>query len=198
MSDTNTIYSKNPNTKIIARNYLNPRFGKGIGNKRINRFIFNGSLVFPDIGLKLWVDLPEIEYSKTSCFITDHARLDRLARKYIQTQWKADPRDAERFLFGQLFTLQPKTFVDGFLLHDLDTANALVAVWDEESTTIEDMRYASILETFPITPVHKHCEGKARDYFGTNFDMQTNVSKPPQTDVIPTEFLNKVKASVSA
>ena len=44
MSNSTNIYQNNPKTKIIARLYTNPRFGKGIGNKRVNRFIFNGAL----------------------------------------------------------------------------------------------------------------------------------------------------------
>ena len=168
MSNSTNIYQNNPKTKIIARLYTNPRFGKGIGNKRVNRFIFNGALEFPQSGTKLWVDLPEIEYSKTSCKITDHALLSQVAYGIIRNNWKADPYEEERFLFGQLFDLKPKTWVKGFLLFDLNTAQAIVVMLDEET---EDILWH---EEFPITPVHTHTDKKAPDYFGVNYDMDAS------------------------
>lgn len=200
MSDSNTIYSK-----VIARLYVNDRFGKGIGNKRINRFIFNGALEFPDTGNKLWVDLPELEYAKTSFHITDYARLSDVIHVYIREILNADPYDKERFLTGQLFDLKPKTWANGFLLYDVDTSKSIVTIWDDHETNWnQTMPKAIISESFPITPVHKQCEGRAPDYFGTNFDLEETKSTTPTapttsglgTSINPNAVIEKVRAQM--
>lgn len=200
MSDSNTIYSK-----VIARLYVNDRFGKGIGNKRINRFIFNGALEFPDTGTKLWVDLPELEYAKTSFHITDYARLSDVIYIYVREILKADPYDKERFLTGQLFDLKPKTWVNGFLLYDVDTSKSIVTIWDDHETNWNGtIPKAIISESFPITPVHKQCEGRAPDYFGTNFDLEETKSTTPTapttgglgTSINPNAVIEKMRAQM--
>ena len=191
MSDANTIYPK-----VIARLYVNTRFGKGIGNKRINRFIFNGAIEFPDTNTKFWVDLPEFEFAKTSCSITDYQWLSGYARAHIKKEWQADPYESERFLFGQLFDLKPKSWVDGFLLYDVDRANSLVVVFDpEHSNTTDDAHNVLVRETFPITPVHKQSEGRAPDFFGSNFDLE---AEQPSRSGLAQDFKTNVISDSSA
>ena len=202
MSDANTIYPK-----VIARLYVNTRFGKGIGNKRINRFIFNGAIEFPDTNTKFWVDLPEFEFAKTSCSITDYQWLSGYARAHIKQVWRADPYEPERFLFGQLFDLKPKSWVDGFLLYDVDRANSLVVVFDPEHSNTTDNAHSVIVhETFPITPVHKQSEGRAPDFFGSNFDLEVELPNSSvldqnvQTNTVSdsSALMEKVRSQINA
>jgi len=200
MSNSNTIYQNQPKSKVIARLYVNERFGKGIGNKRINRFIFNGALEFPNQGTKLWVDLPELQYAKSSCAITSEPLYSQIAHTYIRNTLKADPYKSERFLLGQLFDLNPKEWVDGFVLFDADVGNALVMILGENSNT------PLVQEEFSITPVFKQTDGKAPDYFGVNFDLEENPKPKSHTSkstglgvsINTSALLDKVRSQMNA
>lgn len=58
---SNTIY-----TKITTRLWFNPQFGKGIGPRRKNNIIYNGSVSFEEHGIKGWVDLAGLDHMQDS------------------------------------------------------------------------------------------------------------------------------------
>ena len=168
MSQSKSIYQK-----TIVRLYHNSNYGKSIGVKRKNQFIFNGSVEFPDLGEKLFVDLTDINHAKDSCAPSHYdAYMDLIHT--IARKNKLDMHDQDRFFFGQLKHVRPvREYIEGFLLYDAISAEGTVCYALDDDNTI--------FEKFPILPCFGQKNGRSPDYFGSNFDLEpksTNSNQP--------------------
>lgn len=166
MSDNKTIYQK-----TIVRLYHNPSYGKAIGEKRRNQFLFNGSVEFPDLGEKLFVDLANLDHMQTAFSLTHYASYKDLIFGMISDQ-KYDPFEQDRFFAAQLKYVRPtRQYINGFLLYDAVRGQSYVIQFDEEHDSL------IVREKIPITACFGEKKGKSPDYFGTNYDMELGVPK---------------------
>jgi hypothetical protein len=164
MSDNKSIYQK-----TIIRLYHNPNFGKAIGAKRKNQFIFNGSVEFPNQGEKLFVDLTDIDHMKDACIPQKYNYfLDIICE--ISKSAKADIFQSDRFFFGQLKIVHPeRKFVDGFVLYDAQRADGTVCIFKDDGDI-------QVFEQLTITACFGEKKGRSPDYFGCNFDLEPKSS----------------------
>lgn len=166
MSDNKTIYQK-----TIIRLYHNPSYGKAIGEKRRNQFLFNGSVEFLDMGEKLFVDLANLDHMQTAFSLTNYASYRDLIFGII-SDLKLDPFEQDRFFAAQLKYVRPaKRFINGFILYDAVRGQGYVFQFDEEHDGV------IVNEKMPITACFGKKKGKSPDYFGTNYDMDLGVPK---------------------
>lgn len=160
MSDNKYIYQE-----TIARLYDNPNYGKAIGAKRKNQFIFNGSVEFPKRSEKIFVDLADIDHMQDACIPQKYHDYLDIVRELSKSP-KVEVFHSDRFFFGQLKYVRPtKEFIDGFLLYDSQRAEGTVCIFEED-------RSIQVFEQFPITPCFGEKKGKSPDYFGCNCDLE--------------------------
>lgn len=165
MSDNKPIYQR-----TIVRLYHNPNYGKAIGEKRRNQFVFNGSVEFLDLRDKLFLDLTNIDHAKAACQPSLYADYMDVVHHMAKTN-KADIYEQDRFFFSQFKYVRPvREFINGFILFDAIAMQGTVCLFDGDGA-------ASVLEEFSIIACFGEKKGKSPDYFGCNFDLETDVPK---------------------
>lgn len=130
----NTTYSSH---QLVARLYLNPRFGKTVGPNRVNRSVYNASIELPDKNAKLFVDLAGVADigQTTSSTQFDHmaAVLVAIANRMIGVG------SIDDIVAGQLKFVTPDTdYVDGGVLLNTRTLRLHVMLFENGDVRIDE------------------------------------------------------------
>lgn len=180
-----------PNTtyqKTVVRLWQNPRFGKGMGPKQINRFLFNGSVQFPNTNLRLHVDLAQLEHYPVAINAKDAGLFEQLIVGVCdRLGW--DQSHVPNIAMGQMFELidRQKQFLESAVFFHMQTNQCVVLVFDEQ-------RGLQVKEEFPLSHCMKAKEGKkSPDYFGSNYEVEP---KPAATNVDVHAVLNRLNANL--
>jgi hypothetical protein len=155
-----------PTTRAAIRLYNNPRFGKGLGPKRINHFVFNGTVEFPDKRSKFCVDLADLDHLQDG---TDPRNFEdtKVAVMAMADQLGYAPGEASEFLAGQLKTIKPYTYQSTILVIDMRRWRSIILGYDDMQVTV--------YENIVISPCSNRREGvRAPDYFGSNYQLETD------------------------
>lgn len=174
--------------ETVVRLWHNPKYGKGIGPKQINRFVFNGSVQFPSDNLRLHVDLAALEHFPIVIDPKNSELFERLIVELCdQLGW--GQAHIPNIVFGQMFELvsRQKQFVDGALFFNTQTNHCVVLMFDNE-------RNIHLREEFPLNHCLKDKQGKkSPDYFGSNFELE-----PAPAPVAQSVDVNEVLARLDA
>lgn len=180
MSDNKLIYRK-----MIARLYHNPNYGKAIGVKRKNQFVFNRSIELPDSAEKLFVDLANIDHAKVACQPSIYNDYIDVARQIAKSK-NVDAYEMDRLFLGQLKIIHPvREFINGLLVYDAISTVGTISIFDEDGKPF-------LIDEFPILPCFGEKKGRSPDYFGANFDLTPLHIAETKPSAKTKEFLEKL------
>ena len=184
---TNSIYQS-----AIVRFYNNLYFGRSGAPRSRKSTIYNGSVEFPDLGLKAWVDFPNIETCQSAFNREDFVLWKEAIWALAKTLGYKPGRERD-FLAGQLMSnTQPKTYLDGVVVADMERRQ-LVIVAQFDNT--EDPFHA----TLPITYcVNQDPNKKAPDLIASNCQLPSAGSEVKTSSTLtvnPMSMVNKLRAT---
>lgn len=168
-------------TKITTRLWFNPQFGKGIGPKRKNNVIYNGSVSFEKHGIKSWVDLAGLDHIRDSFHHLGYTSFADSVYDFAGDIGYTKDRHDD-FVAGQLISAtKPKQFADGFVIADMQRLQMIVYLDRDPDPH------------FALLPIICACgrrsqTTKSPDFLATNFDLEPQKTPAPTTSSIGTKL----------
>ena len=160
MTTTRPIYQK-----TIVRLWMNPKYGQGTGPKKINTIVFNGAIEFPDLRQKFFADLAQMDEFKKVVRPEDAALAAELIHSLFEKFGWSKSSAADIYV-SQLFAIQPKSFIEGFIFFNWANGDCIVLTFDD-SLNLHVHAKLSVCAC-----IGDKKGNKSPDFFGANFELE--------------------------